>query len=338
MSNNHPNHPFISKKLQKYLANDYAGNEVDANREYIIHEVTVIGNRPTAKFSSNQSIDTVSQRMLLMDNGNSLNDIFGKMHVSMGEQTYREVKSDDECSSENDTARSSRSLRLLSMASPRNRSENIAKVFNDKNGISLGKSFDAYQTIEDAAVDVVQWKQRTDTVESEIEGAPEPKRETENRRTDGTIQNSIAIEMEKQLNEKSPTDEYGNRNCSIEIGKFMVEQRDDMKKSTDAEIPDALIDLILLSLLDDSIQIDQPPADNVSGDDGKRSQSDDESLELALQSISHMDSKINMHDLEIVIPSSRSTDDSSITPDIGLGEEFNSLAVFLCVKIVLKIH
>lgn len=139
MPRNHSDELFISRRNQNCLTNGDGANTVDANRktsptDYIIHEitipVTIIGIRPIAKCSNTkaQTIDSVNQRMLLMDKGNSLNNIIEKMQVSMAEQTFLQIQSDDEFS--NSARSSSSSSQWL----------NSNQLFDDGERIFAGKN------------------------------------------------------------------------------------------------------------------------------------------------------------------------------------------------------
>lgn len=358
MSRNHPSKPFISKRNKNHWTNGDDGNQaveagITSATEYFIHEITIIGNRPTVTSTTSNVVDTVDQRMLLMDKGNGLNNIIEKLQVSMGEQIFPEVKSDDEyINSGNNTARSSKSSSRLPMESPQNASsesivnENswtielpkpifIEKLFDSEN--DMKSSDDDGDQTEEIGAAVATMHLSNDTGEPEIEG--ESERKIEATSMDNTIQKSSENEMEKQLNEKSPTDKFYNRQFLIENGndseKYIQKNeyttitdttthKNGFKKSStdvhcdDVEMPDALMDLILNSLLDDCLKMEKSENDACI-DEVKNSQIQRELLELALESILK-DEEMSVDDLNIPIPESWSTDRSSKTPDIGTGK------------------
>lgn len=358
MSRNHPSEALISKGNQKMWINGVGGNSAGESEpnwppEYVIHEITIIGNRPAATSTHGYAIDTVDQRMLLMDKGNGLNAIIENLRASSDEQTFPEVTSDDEhVSSENTTARSSKSSSRLSMQSPQSDSnanmvnENqwtmklskpifIEKLFDSENELKCSGDSDEAIKIEGDVTVTIQLSIDDTLIENE-----NSEREIEENSMDNAIHKSISNEIEKQLNEKSPTDQFDERQFSIaniqnDNGQSEEENEyttptnttshdDEFEKSTtndqhdNVEMPDALLNSILNLLLDDCAGIEKSEND-VMHAEAVNSQIEHESLELPLQSILNND-EICIDDLKIAIPESWSAEQS---PDSGR-EKLNS--------------
>lgn len=339
MSRNCPKKAFASKKKQNFSTNRIGGNtasedESTSPTEFIIHEITIIGNRPSATGTSSKTIDTVDQRMLLMDKGNGLNAIMEKLQVSTAEQTFPEVTSEDE----NSTARSSKSS-----------SRFIENPFDSGNGKAEEIGGCATAMIQSSIDEVTKRESDIENEKSDWKIEGNCIDDTMQKSIVNKIEIEIEIEIEKQLNEKSPTDEFYKRQFSIadiqnDSGKFKEENEratptntpiheNGFEKSTttvqydDVERPDALMDFILNSLLDDCAEIEKSEND-VAYDEAVNSQSKHECLKLALQSI--LEDEENCVDaVEIPMPESCSTDQSSTERGIGSGMK-------QCLKLVAQ--
>lgn len=342
---------------QNIRINGVGGDPADEDEstspiEFVVHEITIIGNRPTATSTNSNSIDTVDQRMLLMDKGNGLNAIMEKLQMSTDEQTFPEVPSDDE----NSTARSSKSSSRFSMQSTQ--SESNQNMVNENQWttklpkpISIESSFDSENELESSDGDGKAMEIEigaTVTVELSIDDA-DSESDIENKKSEwniegnsmeDTMQKSVSneIEIEKQLNEKSPTDEFDERQFSIANIQNEEENEcttptnspiheNDFEKSTTKnqhddvgrDDADALMDLLLSSLLEDCAEIEKSENDVAQGE-AVSSQIERECLESALQSILE-DEEICVDDLETPIPESWSTDQSFTMLDTDSGRE-----------------